>query len=573
MIARLLICALALAPLTATAGIKVQVEGISGDEKTNVMERLAIADAAARKDLDQALVERLHAQADDDIRKALQVYGWYEPQIKAELSGEAPDWTARYTVSLGAPVLVDHVEILLTGEGAEFPQLVAASQHPLVHEGRQLEHRQYEDTKARLVQRALASGFLDAQFTRAQLLVTPAEHRAEVLLTLDTGPRYYFGSFTVEQEGLQPELVERYVRITPGGPYDPQQVLDTQFALADLDYFQSVQIIPQRDRMFENHIPILIKTTPRPLHHYETGAGYGTDTGARITEGVEFRRLNRYGHKLRLNARVSQIKDVLGAEYRIPLGSKSSESMSFTAESTREKFDDGRTLQYGVGASLNRTPGRWQRRVYLQYDHEESTLPLQEITADLVMPGVSFNRGETDDPIHTRRGWNLFLDAHGADKDVLSTATFLQLHGTLRAAYPLTHRLRLYGRGELGATFASQFSELPISQRFYAGGDQSVRGYAYRSLGPRDALGNVVGGRYLTVGSIEADYRIVGNWGAALFADAGGVQNNPWPSLSRGVGFGARYRAPVGDIDVDIAWPLDGDTRSPRLHLGIRVGL
>src|SRR5262249_37909907 len=129
---------------------------------------------------------------------------------------------------------------------------------------------------------------------------------------------------------------------------------------------------------------------------------------------------------------------------------------------------------------------------------------------------------------------------------------------------------------ELGASFVEDFSELPASQRFFAGGDQSVRGYSYQSLGPRDDKGVVVGGRYLTTASIEAEYafrRDWRNWGMAAFFDAGGADDDPWPTMFRGVGVGARYRAPIGYFNVDVAHPLDGDRSGVRLHISVRVGL
>ncbi|MCI5063112.1 MAG: BamA/TamA family outer membrane protein, partial [Algiphilus sp.] len=112
----------------------------------------------------------------------------------------------------------------------------------------------------------------------------------------------------------------------------------------------------------------------------------------------------------------------------------------------------------------------------------------------------------------------------------------------------------------------------PLSERFYAGGDRSVRGYAFRSLGEFDDEGNVIGGEYLTTMSVEVDRLIWGNWGAAAFLDAGGAGNTAFPEVSRGVGLGLRYRSPVGAVRVDLAHPLDKD-RLVRLHIGIGISL
>ena len=110
----------------------------------------------------------------------------------------------------------------------------------------------------------------------------------------------------------------------------------------------------------------------------------------------------------------------------------------------------------------------------------------------------------------------------------------------MRGVLPLGARARLLLRSEFGASGIDEFNALPPSQRFFAGGDQSVRGYAYQSLGPTDADGKVIGGKFLSTYSVEAEYRVWGNWGAAVFADAGGADDDPHPFLARGVGAGVR---------------------------------
>lgn len=569
----LLIGMSALAP---AAEVRVQIEGLSGVERDNVQARLSLRTrAAAEKDgLDEAQIRRLHLRAESEIRQALQPYGYYTPGIEGSLEEGAGGWTARYRVDLGPPTKIAELDLRFEGEGAAYAPLAERLRRAPLGLDERLLHANYETTKKRMSDAALASGFLDARWVRSELVVKPEQAQARVYLHLETGPRYFFGPVTIRQEGLDPELIERYVVIREGEPFDPQALLALQFRLSDLGYFQAVEIEPQRELVDEQRrIPVLVSTSPRARSKYNFGVGYGTDTGARVSVGSEWRRLNHQGHTLETDFRLSEIKNTLGGTYRIPLGSDPSESLSFNAITETEKLDDGDTLKYVIGASLNRTPGESTRRLYLEYTHEESDFGDTVATADLFTPGVSFTRSATDDPVDTRRGWYLFGDVHGALNKFLSNSSFLQGRAIARGVYPLTRRVRLLGRAELGYSLVEQFSELPASQRFFAGGDQSVRGYRYQSLGPRDADGNVIGGRYLNVFSIESEYRVWQNWGAALFLDAGGADDHPGPTLAKGVGAGLRYRAPIGSLQLDLAHPMDENESGIRVHIGVRVGV
>ncbi len=562
----------------AAASLDVRVEGVGGELRENIELRLGIALAATRKDLNQGLVEALHDDAGDDIRAALQPYGYYRPEIQASLEGEQPNWSARYQVSAGPRTAIRELDLQVDGPGSEDLEAEQQRIRLRLAPGTPLLHTQYEDAKALLASAAYAKGYLDARYRRSELRIHPQDDAAEVLLHFDTGPRYFFGQVRVEQldsnSRLSDEVLARYVGIAAGDAYDPQVLLDTQFALGDLGYFETIEPLPQHDLAGADHqVPILIKTTPLPPRRYDFGVGYGTDTGARVSAGAEFRRLNAAGHKLKLDTRLSEIKNTARGEYRIPLGVRPGEQVALAGELTQEQFDAGDSLRYGLELSLSRMPGKWKRRLYVAYLHEESQLGDSRQTSDLLTPGVSFNRSQLDDPIFARRGWTLFADLHGADRSALSSTSFVQIRTQLRGAYPLTERLRLLGRYEAGASVVADFDELPASQRFFAGGDQSVRGYRYQSLGPQDADGNVIGGRFLTAASLELEMSVYGNWGAAAFFDIGGADDDPTPELYRGIGAGLRYRAPVGSIQVDLAHPLDDPEGGVRLHLGVRVGL
>jgi translocation and assembly module TamA len=565
---------LALGAAVAAADVRVEIEGLDGDERENVRARLGLRVRAENETLDAAQVRRLHEHAPDDIRGALQPFGYYAPEIESSLEGRDPDWVARYRVERGPATRVSAIDTRFEGEGSGFDPLEDRLRGLPLKLDERLRHADYEATKKRMSDAAAANGFLDARWKVAELRVEPAKREAQAILHLDTGPRYFFGPVSIEQEGLDPDFVSRYVDIRPGSPFDPQKLLDLQFRLSDLGYFQAVEIDPRRDEAdAQRRVPVYVRTTPRPRTRYDFGVGYGTDTGARVSLGTDWRRLNRHGHTINTDFRLSEIKNTLGGEYKIPLGGEPGESLSFTATAETEQLEDGDTRKYTIGTALNRQPGDWTRKLYVEFAHEESDFGDTFTTADLLTPGLALTRSVSDDPIYTRKGWYVFGDVHGAVRNMLSSTSFLQVRGVARGVYSPLWRLRFIARAEMGWSIVEAFGELPASQRFFAGGDQSVRGYAYQSLGPRDGEGNVVGGKYLSVFSGEAEYRVWHNWGAAVFMDAGGADDDPGPVLNKSVGVGLRYRAPIGSLQLDLAHPLDGDEPPIRVHIGIRVGV
>jgi len=564
-------------PFVAVAGLHVEVSGVSGALKSNAEAYLGIRDAVGRKDLDQATVERLHRQAGPELRESLRPFGYYNPFIDARLEGKAPDWRATYIIDPGPQMKLSAVDIRISGDGAQDFERPLQRMHRWLQEGEPLMHSQYDEAKAMLTTAAYARGYLDAHYVLSELRVKPSDNTAEAVLHFETGPQYRFGDFTIVQvddgRQLDDAFLRRYVPIKPGDVYDPQVVLNTQFALGDLGYFDSIEVITQRDAAVDRAVPIRINTTPRNGQHYDFGAGYGTDTGVRGTVGAEFRRLNDTGHTLHLETQVSQIKTEALGEYRIPLGSKAGELFSITGNIGSQDYKSGTSYMRGAGIGLTRSPGKWRRQLYVKYLHEDSHLGEDNTSADLVMPGIGLSRSQLDNTIYTRHGWSLFADVHGAAHNVLSSVSFVQAHATVKYAYPIRRRSRVLLRYEYGANWVGAFGKLPASQRFFAGGDDSIRGYQYQSIGPKDSNGDVIGGNFMTTFSAELETRLWGNWGVAEFFDGGGVSSDPAPLFHYAAGLGLRYRSPVGMIRVDVAHPFDNGEAPVRFNIGVRVGL
>lgn len=565
----------------AHAGIDVRVHGLGSDERDNAYAQLSILNYARdvdahKEDYDPVDVQRLFEQGEDDIRRALQPFGWYSPEIHSKLTGVAPDWQVDYKVEPGPMTTLASIDIQIEGDGRDSPTIRKVLDRLPLRPGERLRHANYEAAKQQLLQTAQGDGYLDANYTQRELRVDVSAHSAQVLLTLATGPRYRFGSVAILQDAdLRDDLLRRYVTIKPDQPFDSAQVLATQFALTDLDYFRSVEVDPQKDKADDLHrIPIVIHLAAKAPRNYRFGLGYGTDTGVRGLSSVDFRHLNESGHKLHLELRPSQKISSALAEYTIPVGTRPGDTLGFDAQGLQQDVESINEHVYSIGTRYNRLFTHWQQTDYLTYTRDAFAFSGEPQTISrLLIPGIAISHTDVDDAIYPRRGWYGFIDLHGATQAMLSDSNFLQGLVRLKTVLPLGPSTRLLLRGEEGASFVSQFSQFPASQRFFAGGDESIRGYAYKSLGPRDPYGNVIGGKYLTTGSLEVDQDIYRRYGIAAFADAGGADDTPAVRLHEGAGLGLRYRAPFGSIAVDLAHPFDTGISPVRLHVSVRVGL
>jgi translocation and assembly module TamA len=562
---------------SATGLVDVQIAGVEGALLTNVRAFLSIAALEADPERDpgseESLVRRAHQRAKAEISEALQPFGYYEPQVSASLEAIEGQWRAEYRIDSGAPVRVERVDIGAEGDGQREPKIAQAIAAVTIEPGEVLLHSEYEQAKKALLRASLSEGFLDARFTRSELRVDPTNLRAEVFLKLDTGAQYFFGPITVEQDILDPAFVDRFVTIEPGEPFDPDRLLQLQLALGESGYFGRVEVQPQRARAEKRRVPVTVITEPAKPQRYSAGIGVGTDTGPRFTLGTEFRRLNRRGHSVLFDLRVSDVKRRVGAQYRIPIANVLTDRLVFLAAWQDEDVADGTSQGWTLEVSRNDTWRGMSRRLFANFQRDAFNLGEEDENRVLfLIPGINLSRRQADEAFYLRQSLSWSVDLRGAEDGLLADTTFVRSLARSSWIRPLGERGRLLLRSDIGATEVDDFSKLPTSERFFAGGDRSVRGYGYQDLGPRDANGDNVGGQYLLVGSVEADYLLFGNFGAALFVDAGNAADSFPPDPKVGTGIGLRYRSPVGAFGVDFAYGLDDDAGF-RLHLNIEAGL
>jgi translocation and assembly module TamA len=569
-LALVLLCCFA--PLASAAPhVAVVVDGVDGALLKNVLAYLSIAAYRDSPDLSESLVERLDARAPDQIRQALQPFGYYGAQVDAKLTPVGDGWTAHYTVTLPPPVRIRHIDVVMSGEGRGDPVYDSFFQSLPYQPGDQLNQKLYEDSKRTLQELAARRGYIDARFTRTELAVNPVEHWADITLRFHTGARYYFGDVTFVQDSLDPAFLARYVKFRPGDPFDNVALINLQYALNDAGYFNSVNVEAERQAAADRRIPIRVTLTPSLRNKYTIGAGYGTDTGPRVTLGWTNRRLNSEGHTLGVQAQFSHVMESFLVNYTVPLSDPAREKLVYSYGNSRQVL--GSVVDYVniLGVARFSTAGVWSLNQYLQLEHDRSDVQGQPpLNSTLLLPGVTVSRIDSDDLILPTRGYRLSADVRGANNALFSDTSFAQMHLISKLLIPLGDTTHLLLRGEVAGTAVKSSGELPVSQRFFAGGDQSVRGFSFNSLGPRDALGNNVGGKDLMVGSIEIDQMFGPVFGIAGFIDTGDAMDSFRTSLEKGVGGGLRWRTPIGMVRLDLAHPVKRpDLDTVRIHISI----
>ena len=560
--------------MAAAAGVEVVIEGVEGPPADNVRAFLGIVQREFPEDepIDPAIVRRLHRRAPEQIRSALRPFGYYDVAVDSGLTRTEAGWRAEYRIEPGEPVRLTAVTMRVEGAAADDPAFESLLPELPLREGEQLNHADYESAKKRIMELAADRGYLEARWVENVLRIDPDARAASATLILASGPRYRFGEVRFSRTVLNESFLRRYLQFEPGDPFVGSKLLDLQYALDDSDYFRRVDVTARRGEAAGGRIPVDVLLEVKPKHRYTFGIGFGTDTGARASIGRHTRYVNPRGHRFDGEIQVSQIGAEVATRYTIPLEEPWRERLELDASLEDREIGDNRSEQLELGASRVSTTAGWQRSLQLAFQRNRDENDGVVTERDLVMPGIGFARRSYDDAVYASRGYRFTLGVRGGAETLGSDVSFLRM----RVAGNYVRRLwdggRLLLRGEVGRVRVDEFDDLPLSQRFFAGGDQSVRGFKYESLGPQDADGDVIGGTYLAVTSVELEQLIAGNWGAAVFVDAGNAANTSNFDLRTSAGFGLRYRSPVGVFRVDVAKATDGD-ESPRLHLGLGVDL
>lgn len=565
-----ILAALMSGKLCAQSIVYVDITGIDKELETNVRLFLSIDQQREHPLMSDGRVRRLHQKANKEISAALQPYGFYRPQITSTLTElETGLWRASYVIEKGPGLPIAEINLEVIGALKDDPAMQPIIDRLALRTGSIFEHPKYERFKSAMRGLMGERGYMEGEFTRALVEIDLNAYVARVYLDIDSGPRYSFGEVSLEQDVLEPELLQRYIPFKTGDPYSLDQVLRLQQALHDSNYFTIAEVSPGTALVDSKEVPIYVTLTPRKRHRYNFGLGYGTDTGARAKFGWRMPRVNEKGHRLDTGVEVSEIGYKLSANYRIPVLNPRTDQLVYSINKEREDTDTSDSTLTSVGVSLNHNRAKWREVLSLAYEEETFEVGNDSGDSYLLIPGISWSRTWGPDFINVIDGVRLDIGVRGASEAFVSETDFIQMRGNIKFITSISPRNRFLIRGGFGTTETPDFHQLPSSIRFFAGGSQSVRGYAYEDLGPTNDDGDVVGGRHLLTGSIEFEHFFDDGWGAAVFLDTGNAIDNLSDDLEQGAGFGLRWKSPIGPVRIDLANAISTDDKDWRLHVSI----
>lgn len=565
MISGALLLSLSCAAL-AKSELEVRVQPSNDELKANVEGYVG-----GLGDRDEEALLRFSRGAEEQARKAVQALGYYQPRIDSEVKG-GKDPRLVLTIDPGEPVHLRNVTVRIDGPAASLKAFRVPGNAGL-KPGAVLNHGRYEDAKRVIQNQASRYGYFSGRFTQQKLLVDPQAGLADIELVYDSGPRYALGPVSFEGDTpFDEDLLQRMVPFKAGTAYDSELIAELNQALQSSGYFEGVRVDAAPTAATDNVIPVAVKLDTRKPRTMGLGLGFSTDVGPRAKANWTRHWVNPQGHSYGWEAEVSAPRQNVGLWYDVPLDPPLTDKMRYAGGYQYEELagTDSLSKLLTVGPEWHsKLPSGWQRVVSLKWQREEYRLGDDAGLSTLLMPGVSYSYLRSDNRIDPHNGYRLQFDTKVAKEGLGSDNNLLYGTAMVKGLTTVFDKHRLLARAQIGGSATNGYKSIPPSLRFFAGGDQSVRGYDYQSLSPENSEGDRIGGRYMVAGSLEYQYSIAEKWRVATFIDQGNSFNSlELPSLKTGVGVGVRWVSPVGPIRLDLAHAMD-DEGGIRLHFSM----
>ena len=564
-----------------------------------------------RVDLDQ--LQRLVKAVPEEAKTLVATEGYYSPQITATLDTSGGTPVARIVVDPGQPVLVSDLDLVLQGfvpfeQGGAPYDAAALRRRWTLPVGARFRQGDWEAAKRDLLREVMQSRFPRAQLVETSATVDPDAYKASLRVVIDSGPEMRFGALRIRGLKRYPQsVITNLNKIKPGDLYTEAALQALQARLQETGYFATVEVSADMRAVLAAELkelkeddedtppaaqtpapadavpgqattgvkpatapgptvlPVLVRVTENKQKNIEVGVGFSTNTGGRASLGYDD--LSVFGKRMKSDLIYEQKHQLARADFFWPTTSKGyNDSLGGGVERTDVRGELVTTASVTARRAWG-TP-ELERSITLEALVEQREVEGIETLRSKSLPlTYSVTRRKLDNLLSPTRGYAFNWQLGVAPLPLITDEKFIR--GYTRGVYyrPVGDSGTLILKGEAGAVASKDKVGVPSTFLFRAGGDQSVRGYGYQQLGVREGDA-IVGARYLLTGGVEYQYFFRPPWGVAFFVDGGNAAdkfNNLKPEL--GYGVGARWRSPVGPINVDVAYGQA--VRKARLHFSL----
>tara|TARA_B110000503_G_scaffold12013_3_gene16230 strand:- start:45418 stop:47109 length:1692 start_codon:yes stop_codon:yes gene_type:complete len=558
------------------ATLEYSVIGIKGERLKNVEAYLG-----APPETDQGRLN-FTASAKTKVQDALQALGYYRPDITLDVQRTDPVWILDITVEQGEPVRIRDIDIEIIGAATNDEEIAKLLADVGFATGDRLHHGRFEDFRKKLLSTGQQRGYLNGEITQSKVAVQVDAGTADVTVHYVSGQRFKFGEALYDNTLIDSALFDSLATFEPGDYFEQSKLRKLQANLQKTNYFSSVIVQPVRSGASGGTIPIEVRLHAAKSHSFEVGVGYSTDTEERVSMTWRTPKINRYGHSQVTRVEYSPINPSGRFTYSIPITNPLTDVAQLWVRLEENEYGDLKSRQLESGVRREKKQKNWVYGYSLRALRESWDDLYNSPKNDYLLLGGTLSsrqyRGSLVDPTG---GFSQLYSLEGGSQALSSDIDLLRIVADLRYIFTPWPRHRFVTRTELGAVEVANGDRenLAPSLSFFAGGSQSIRGYAYQSLGYEEDVVQadgrtkslVMGGDRLAVASLEYQYYFTDKWRGALFVDGGDAFDEGDFDAKVGAGFGIHYLTPVGAVRVELANSVSENNPDWYLHLTIGV--
>lgn len=567
----------------------------------SIKKDLLIYNAKSETKLTITRIKNLHHRGMEEIINDLESFGYYEKKIIENklINIKNNHWLASYKVEIGPAVKIKKIDIDILGEiNKSQITIIKHKINKYLKINSNLIHGNYEKTKQFILNNLHENGFLNAQIKESNVLINLQENSANIVIIVDAKQQYYLGKVIFKSDLYPSEFLNKYIPFKEHDLYSMDNLMQLKNNLLNSGLFAKTRIDTVNVNNIDNNVmPVIVRLYHKSKHKYFGSFGFGSDTGFRGSLGYIYRLPNKPGNIMNINLSIAKKRNQAVFDYSFlgenPMAEKYNFGLMLQKEKIKIRSNKNLELYFQKSIDKNNFKQIWKLSFLKEYFKELPESPKQH--ANFLLPTIKFTWLDINDfhfaeskenteqnqekELNLKYGNKLTFTTKFGVQSLLSSTNLLQFIINETWIKHFIYDLRIIFKTTIGTTVIKDLKKFPLSLRFFAGGDHSIRGFGYNTLGPvsKDLNNNigVIGGKHLFFTSIELEKPITKypQLALACFLDAGNAVNNFYrftsTKLAIGAGLGVSYSTSIGALKFYLAKPI----KQPKLNFAYKKHL